>query len=192
MKRFTLCVLLMGAWTIASAQQQQTPFQNLPLHLTANAVNMSNTGTGQVGTVDITIDRWSGDNERERLLTVFTEKGPEKLLDALQDNKAVGRISAPGSIGYQLRYARLTAFGDGGAKIVALTDRPINGWEAVNRPRSFDYPFTLIQLQLDSHGEGEGKLSIATKITYDKSEREIGLETYASEPVRLQNVHILR
>jgi hypothetical protein len=193
MKRVTLSLVLIAcASVVASARHQQAPFQNLPLHLTANAINMSNIGTGQVGTVDITIDRWSGDNERERLLTTFTEKGPEKLLDALQDNKAVGRISAPGSIGYQLRYARLTKFGDGGAKIVALTDRPITGWEAINRPRSFDYPFTLVQLQLDSHGEGEGKLSVATKITYDQSEREIGLETYASEPVRLQNVHIQR
>lgn len=165
---------------------------DLPLRLTANAVNMSNIGTGQTATVDITINRWSADVERERLITVLLEKGPEQLLSALQDKRSVGRISTPGSIGYDLRYARESAFGDGGAKIVALTDRPIGGWEAINRPRVYDYPFTLIQIQIDSHGSGEGKLSVATKISYDKKERAIELETYASEPVRLENVHLIR
>jgi hypothetical protein len=196
MKRITLCVCLaVASLTVsasASAIAHQSVFQDLPLRLTSNGVNMSTVGTGQTASIDITIDRWSGDNEREQLLTAFLEKGPDQLLKSLQDRKSVGRISTPGSLGYDLRYARLSKFGDGGAKIVALTDRPISGWEAVNRPRVSDYPFTLIQIQLDSHGEGEGKLSVATKISYNKDERAIELETYASEPVRLQNVHIVR
>ena len=36
--------------------------------------------------------------------------------------------------------------------------------------------------------EGEGKLSIATKITFEKKDNVIDLETYASEPVRLENM----
>jgi hypothetical protein len=192
MKRITLCVCAVVASLAASASAHQAAFQNLPLRLTSNGVNMSTVGTGQTASIDITIDRWSGDNEREQLLTAFLEKGPDQLLKSLQDRKSVGRISTPGSLGYDLRYARLSKFGDGGAKIVALTDRPISGWEAMNRPRVSDYPFTLIQIQLDSHGEGEGKLSVATKISYDKKDRAIELETYASEPVRLQNVHIVK
>jgi len=194
MKKFAVCLGLVGSFFVSTAARegQQVRFQDVPLKLTANAVNMSNIGTGQTGTVDITINRWSVDAERERLLAVFLDKGPEHLLSALQDKRPVGRISTPGSIGYDLRYARLTSLDDGGARIVALTDRPISGWEAMNRPRVFDYPFTLIQIQLDSHGNGEGKLSIATKISYDKKAREIELETYASEPVRLENVHLNR
>lgn len=192
MKRFIACLYLVGmtgVGVLAVAPQQI--FQTLPLRLTSTAVNMSNIGTGQVATVDIIIERWSGDNERERLLTTFLDKGPAQLLDALQDRKPVGRISTPGSLGYNLRYARMSPDGDG-VKIVLLTDRPISGWEAMNRPRSYDYPFTLIQLQLDSHGEGSGKLSVATKISYDKKDRAIELETWASEPVRLQNIHVVR
>lgn len=69
-------------------------------------------------------------------------------------------------------------------------DRYITFWEARNRPRSSDYPFTLIEIRVDKDGEGEGKLSIATKITFDKEDNVIELETYASEPVRLQNVRM--
>ena len=51
-----------------------------------------------------------------------------------------------------------------------VTDRRIGFWEAANQPRSIDYPFTVIELRLNSDGEGEGKMSIATKIIADKED----------------------
>ena len=71
-------------------------------------------------------------------------------------------------------------------------DRYLTFWEARERPRTIDYPFTLIEMRVDKDGDGEGKLSIATKINFDKKENVIELETYASEPVRLQNVKVQR
>ena len=47
-------------------------------------------------------------------------------------------------------------------------------------------------MRVNRDGEGEGKLSIATKITFDKKKNVIELEMYASEPVRLQNVKAQR
>ena len=44
------------------------------------------------------------------------------------------------------------------------TDRPIGFWEATRRPRTIDYPFTVIQMEIDRDGEGKGTLSYATKI----------------------------
>jgi hypothetical protein len=41
---------------------------------------------------------------------------------------------------------------------------------------------------VNGKGEGEGKLSVATKITYNKKKNTVELENYASEPVRLENV----
>lgn len=46
---------------------------------------------------------------------------------------------------------------EGGRMIFLMTDRPIRMWEAMNRPRTIDYPFTLIQLQVDKDGNGVGK-----------------------------------
>lgn len=164
----------------------------VPVRLTAFAVNMSNVGTGASGTVDFTINRWSTDAERDRLLSIFLERGPEKLLDALQDAKPAGRITAPGNLGWDVRYARYRELPEGGSQIVLLTDRPIGFWEARNQPRTVDYPFTLIDVRLKPDGTGEGKASVATKITYNRGTKAIELENYASEPIRLNNVKIER
>ncbi len=171
-----------------SAEAQNPP--PLPLRLTAVAVNMSNVGRAGASRLDITINRWSTDAERQGLLTTFVEKGPEKLLDALQDAKPVGRINAPGTLGWELRAARYAPLPEGGSRIILVTDRPINFWEARAQPRVSDYPFTLIEIRLKPDGSGDGKASIATKITYNKKTQTIELENYASEPLRLNDVKI--
>ena len=152
------------------------------------AVNMSNIGRSGAGTIEIVVDRWSTDAERDRLLTVLMEQGADKLLDVLRDMRRVGYIRSPNSLGYDLHYARRTPLPDGGERVVLATDRPIGFWEAANRPRSLDYPFTIIELHLNAGGEGEGKLSIATKIAADKESKTIVLEDYANQPVLLTSV----
>ena len=116
------------------------------------------------------------------------EKGPEKLLDTLQSLPRVGYIRTPNSIGYDLHYARKAPLPEGGERVTLATDRYIGFWEAANRPRTIDYPFTVIELRLNSDGVGEGKMSIATKITMDKDKKQIELENYGTQPVLLNNV----
>ena len=69
-----------------------------------------------------------------------------------------------------------------------MTDRYIGFWEAVNRPRTIDYPFTLIELRIGADGRGEGKMSLATKIIVEKKKNTIVLEDYKSQPVLLTNL----
>jgi hypothetical protein len=166
--------------TPASAQEER--FQ-------AWAVNLSNIATGANTQVDIVVNRWSTDEERDRLVKTFEEKNEQALLTALQRIKPpVGYIRTPDSVGWDLHFARQVPLAEGGRQIVIATDRPIGFREASERPRSIDYPFTLIELHLDKDGNGEGRASIATKITYDKENKVLELENYSSEPVRLQNV----
>jgi hypothetical protein len=94
------------------------------------------------------------------------------------------------ALGIDLHYAWQTPLPDGGRRIVLATDRYIDFREARNQPRSIDYPFTLIEIRTNKDGEGEGKMSVATKITFDKKKNVIELENYASEPVRLNNVKV--
>ena len=176
-----LCFGLPGARATA-----QTP--DAPLRMTAFAVNMSTVGRGGANTVEFDIDRWSTDAEREQLITAFNEKGPNGLLSALQRIKRVGYMRLPNTLGYDLHYARKHPGEDGGEQIIILTDRRVGFWEARDQPRTMDYPFTLIEVRVNAKGEGEGKLSEATKITYNKKKNTVELENYASEPVRLQNV----
>jgi hypothetical protein len=155
----------------------------------ALAVNLGGSpGRTGAGTVEITIDNWSTDAQRDQLMKTLIEKGPEKLLDTLQKMPRVGSIRTPNSIGYDLHYARKNPLEDGGDQIVLATDRYIGFWEAANRPRTVDYPFTLIEMRVGKDGFGEGKMSLFTKVTYDKKKNQIVLEDYGSQPVLLTQV----
>ncbi|HEY7187285.1 MAG TPA: hypothetical protein VH436_12100 [Vicinamibacterales bacterium] len=154
----------------------------------ATAINMGVPGRTGVGTVQMDIEKWSTDADHDRLKTVLIEQGPNKLLETLQKMPRVGFIRTPNSIGYDLHYARRTPTADGGERVVMMTDRYIGFWEAKNRPRTIDYPFTLIEMHIGPDGRGEGKLSLATKITVDKASNEVVLENYASQPVQLTEV----
>lgn len=179
MARFVTAVLF-AASAVLSAQTT-----GAPVRFTAAAFNLDR---GAAGNVEIVINRWSTDAERDRLMKIAFERGPDKLLDTLQDLPRAGYLRTPDSIGWDIHFARRLPGDDGGERIVAVTDRRIGFWEATNRPRSIDYPFTVIELHLNRDGEGEGKLSLATKIIADKENNIITLENYAMQPVMLTNV----
>jgi hypothetical protein len=178
----TLCLrgaaaVLAGVLTIAGGER-----------FTALAVSLGTPGRSGANTVEIQVDRWSTDEERDKLLTVLREQGQDKLLEVLQKLPRVGFIRTPESIGYDLHFARKHQLPDNAERIVIATDRRIGFWEARNRPRSIDYPFTLIEMHIGSNGEGEGKMSLATKITTEKDGQTIVLENYQSQPVMLNAV----
>ena len=152
---------------------------------TAAAINVNR---GVASNIDIVINRYSTNSESERLMSVMLERGPDKLLDALQKLPRVGYFRTPDSIGWDIHYARKVSGADGGERITLITDRRIGFWEASRQPRSFDYPFTVIELRLNGDGEGEGKMSIATKIIADKDSNTIVLENYDLQPVQLNNI----
>lgn len=182
-----LVAVVMVSWTAgADGQASNSPKEQF----VATAVNISNVGKTGVSQLDLTITRWTTDAERDRLVAIFKEKGPDVLLRELQKLPKVGSISAPGSLAYDLRYARQMPGADGGRHIILATDRPIAFWEVTSGSRTLQYPFTLIELQLDQKNEGVGKLSLATKITL--KENTLVLENFADQPVMLNNVHKAR
>ena len=172
-------VALLGSLAAAQTTGQ-------PERFTADALSLAGQVRNGIQTVDITVNRWSPDAERERLVMALLNKGPQELLKELQKNKPVGNIRTPDSIGYDLRYAHQIAAPDGGRTIVIATDRPIGFWEATNRPRTFDYPFTVIQMNIGPDGTGSGTMSYATKIVAKGN--TIELENFASQPIMLNNI----
>jgi len=122
-------------------------------------------------------------------MSTLMNKGPEKLLDVLQDMPRMGYFRTPDSIGWDIHFARRMPLPEGGERVVLVTDRRIGFWEAANQPRSIDYPFTVVELRLNRDGEGEGKMSIATKIIPDKEGNIVTLENYDLQAVMLTNVH---
>lgn len=183
-------VALISALGLAVSTAMPSAQSNMarPEKFTAFAVDISNTAPrANASVVDIQINRWSTDAERDQLLQVLKEKGQEGLLSALQKLPVVGGIRTPGSLNYDIHFARQRPEAEGGRMVFLMTDRYINAWEAMNRPRTMDYPFTLIQLQLDKSGKGVGKASIATKITQEV-DGTIELENFSNQPVMLNDV----
>jgi hypothetical protein len=195
-----LAIAVSGGAPLAAPAEQQPGVPSLPLRLTAFAINMSTAQRGRnTASMDIRITRWSTAAERERLISTAVEKGQDALLRALQKMPDHGKISIPGwtgpdphnaRLGWVLHYAFATPGEDGGLRINIATDRYIGMWEARERPRTIDYPFSLIEIRLDNDGKGVGKMAVATKIEYDKKKNQMVLENYASEPVRLNEVKI--
>jgi len=179
----TVAVGLAAAAALSVTAHAQT--MGTPERFLANAVNMDR---GAAGTIEIVVNRWSTDADRDRLMSVMLEKGPDKLLDVLQDMPRVGYFRAPGNVGIDIHFARRVPQPDGGERVVLVTDRRIGFWEATNRPRSIDYPFTVIELRMNDEGEGEGKMSLATRIIADKENNIVTLENYGTQPVLLNNV----
>jgi hypothetical protein len=169
----------------------------LPIRMRTFAVNMSNNLTGANGILQITLDRWSTEEERSTLLKTVP-KGQDDLVRALQKAPVKGRINIPGwqgpdpqnyRLGWDLRYAWHESLPDGGDRIVIATDRQMSFREVTNNPRTTDYPFLLIQIHVKD-GKGEGKMVPFTQITFDKKKNTMIIENYGTEPVRLNNLTV--
>src|SRR5262249_54525912 len=159
-----------------------------PERFSALAVNMSNIGRAGAQTLEIVFNRWSTDAERDRLMTALLDLGPAQLLNTVHKLPRFGSFRTLTSMGHDIHYARHTALPDGGERVFALTDRYVSFWEEANQTRSVDYPFTTIDLQVAPNGEGQGKMSFATKITGDAENKIVVIEGFADQPIQLNAV----
>jgi hypothetical protein len=165
----------------------------------ARAVNMGSIGAGRSTTLQITIDRWTTDEERNKLLGVVTQyanekRGQEELVKALQASTDVGNVQFQGaaamSSGFpstRLYYAREFPTEEG-RTIVLATDRPISGQEAMSSAAVSNYPISVIVLDLDKEGKGSGTLNIAVQVLWDEKTGQIKFGQYTTEPIRLTKV----
>jgi hypothetical protein len=137
--------------------------------------------------IDIIVTRWSTSEERDLVTTTLLEQGPAKLLELLKGMPPVGRLTTPGSTGFELRYA-VGAKVDAMDRILILTDRPVGFFEVSAGARSLDYPLTVIEITLDPNGRGKGKVAVAAKIVVDRGTKAFSFEDYSVFPVLLQSV----
>jgi len=190
--------LLFFLTCLSSAGAQVTPSASDKVVINGWALSMSNVATGANQTIQITINNWSSPSERQHLISTFLEKKQDGLLRELEKQKELGRFNFPGymgpdpnstmRLGTDIRYAMNFPGEDGGRRIVIITPRVIGFREATNRPRTYDYPFTLFEMRFDRSGKGEGRMAYATQIMFDKKKNTIEIENYSSEPVRLNNL----
>lgn len=175
-----------GAALVTASLSAQT---NMPgERFTAVAINMGEPGPTWTARVQLVVNRWSSNADRDRLWKSLFDGGPKRLLDTLQRMPRVGYFRTPNDIGYDLRFAQRTSLPDGGERATLLTDRWVSFSEAANQSRTLDYPFTAIEFEIKPNGTGEGTMTLATKITGDEASKLLFYENYGTQPVRLSDV----
>jgi hypothetical protein len=157
---------------------------------TGATVNL-NPGAGE--NVKIDVFKWATDAERDALLAVLKEKGDREVGTALEKAPTAGYIWDSGALGYALRYAQKLTLPDGGERIIVVTDRPLGSWgreawKAAGQVAAAGYPFTVVELRLNKQGRGEGKMSLAARVTAAADAKAVTLENYATAPVLINNV----
>lgn len=135
---------------------------------------------GPRGTFGITfiIDSYSSDEEVKQLADILRTNGPDKLRDALEDTKSKGRISPAFKVGCDVAVIRSRRT-ETGRIIMMMTDRPIPFIELRNSPRSRDYEFGIVQLQINDRGENKGVMYPVSKVRFNK-ENQLEIEHYGT------------
>ena len=152
---------------------------------------IANTGTfGNAGSnfFSIQVDEYTSDEEFIEFLEILAGGGPRRLEDAFLRSRK-GRIVID-SLGYDVALAR-SAPTRSGRVVRVFTVRHLGFDESVGRSRSREYPFGMIELQLDHNGRGDGVLVVAARLYLNPDGGlavETFRETFATPAFRLLNV----
>ncbi len=166
--------------------------------LVATAVSAPNDGAVAGGRIDITIERWSTDAERE---TLWRELGANDLQALLVGLGKVfhrnGVVQLPGAeaLGARahlrrvrnLKYAQQTETPTG-RQIVVVADQHLGFGESGRDFKSWQPEFSLLEIRIAADGTGVGKLAHADKVTFNAKTHVIELVDFTSQPVRLSDV----
>lgn len=129
---------------------------------------------------------YSSDEDLKSLETMLREKGQEAMFAAVGDMKPNGWLQLDHGVGYPV-----TVLGEQetreGRRIVAIADRPIRFREFWRGSRSRDYPFTLIVLNVNDLGLGQGTLIPAARAELDR-QGNITFDDYRRIPYRILRV----
>ena len=116
----------------------------------------------------------------------------DSLALALKQASTVGYLWSSEVAGYALRYAGKVSAPDGTERIILITDRRLgkinDKWRPDEAATSANYDFSVIELRVNAKGEGEGKISLTSKVAPDSMAKILTPENYASLPVVLTKV----
>lgn len=169
--------LLLAACLLAVAQNQRETLE-------AVAYGTS-TQLGRTFNVTLIIESYSTPEDQQVLLDALLKGGQQAVSDALEKMPARGRISMPGTLGYEIKYIR-TWPTPTGRHLRMLTNRTIAIGEARRSTRSRDYSMSALDLEVDNDmNKSSGTLMPACEVKINK-QNEIEVETFQN-PWRLGN-----
>ena len=168
------------------------------LHLSGRSLDDKGTYTGPV---DIYIERWSTDEERDNVVKpLLARNSTDAVLAALQNVRVrVGYVLTPGIQNTGLRalgrrswnidYAREIKTPKGRRIVIASQDHlPIGEFPRDVAERGPVHELDVLDIRFGHDGKGVGKLAGVKKIAFNKSINSIEIAKYEAEPVRLADV----
>jgi hypothetical protein len=173
---------LAGFRNAAQAQEEK------PAHEVYQAQAMgTETQLGRLFDVNINIDQYSTEADRQALIDAFQKNGSKGLSSALQKMSRKGSLAVTGTVGYDIAFARRVST-PGGYRVRILTNRPVSFRELENGSRSEDYDLSFVELNInDQPSKSTGILLPAVQFKVDKKTKEIIAEDYRN-PWKLQNI----
>lgn len=137
------------------------------------------------------IDAVTSDAEVETLRKLMATEGFPAVKKRLEDAE-MGALFTTGSLAVPLCFVRVEAKPEGGGRrIIGLAARRIAFFETWHQTRSLEYPWSVVILDVDAKGKGQGQLMEAAKIEVGETGRvEV---TYSTRtPAKLINVRLLK
>ena len=163
--------------TFAQAQERMT--------IQATAMGTS-TQLGKIYNVNIQIEQFSTTEDRNSLINAFKKSGQDGMVKVLEDMKPKGRIRfASGGVGNDIKYI-FELPSEKGRRLRLVTDRTLAFAELYQGTRSRDYTVGAIELELTPDGKGSGTVLPACKLTVNKKNQQVEIETYQN-PWKLSN-----
>lgn len=154
-------VLTMSATVGFSREKYET--------IDANASGTS-TQMGRMGTMRLVVYEYSTEEDRQILIESF-QKGQNKgLINALEKMKAVGRISLPGTLGFDVSYIREIKTPTG-RSIRFVTNRKIAFGESYWDTQSQSFNLTVGEIVINDQDKDQsgGVLYPASQLTINKN-----------------------
>lgn len=175
----------------ASAQaqvgQQRPESGNKPIEtFDARAFNVQR---GQTSPIEIVINRWSTDGEREVLKGVLQAAGSQAMVQELEKMSQVGYIKTPQSMGDALMFARSTELPDGTRQVVVATNRPISVAGSLAPGAAQKYDLSVIEMRWKKGDKkGEGKMTLAAEAYIDPKTGNVQIKNYSGMPSVLKDI----
>ena len=184
-----VCLVMTGH--VAAARRTGFPAQ-----FVARATSVS--GPEDAGRIDIYVERWSTDEELDKLLGTLKEGRPGELLTVLEgQRRRAGVLLMPGVQGHgervrtrtpkNLQFAREIVT-PAGRRVILASDERLGLGESRLDARKEIYEFSLMDIRFGPDGTGVGKVAAAGDVVYNPETKMLELKDYATKPARLINV----
>ena len=184
-----LSLLLIGVCVCAASpiEAGQAGGAGAPETFSANAQAGNRAGSAVSASIQIHVERYTPDFDRNAVQEALRVGGYPGFLPALRKAPDVGYVELGGQK-TTIRWARQTS-SDAGRTIVVVTDKPVAflGGAAAGAKSRAGYEVAIIQLKVDGQGSGTGTMAAAARVK-PGGETGVQVDDYAETPIALTAV----